>query len=227
MTEKTKKKDFVEIEFIARNLSNNEIFDTNIKAEAEKINLKLKDKPLIVCIGESMVVKGLDEELEGKEVGKSYTIKIAPEKAFGARNKELVKLIPLKVFTEQKIYPQPGMILALDNALVRIASVSGGRVLTDFNNPLAGKDIEYIFTIKRIVQDNKEKASALISAFTGFELPFDIDEAKKKIIFKDLRLMPILNTFKDKFKEILGVDTEIFEEKKKEENQKKKEENKQ
>ena len=35
---KVVKNDFVEIEFLGKNLSNNEVFDTNIAEEAKKIN---------------------------------------------------------------------------------------------------------------------------------------------------------------------------------------------
>ena len=51
--QKTKKKEFVEIEFIAR--QEGKIFDTNIKTEAKKLNAQAETKPLIVCIGRDMV----------------------------------------------------------------------------------------------------------------------------------------------------------------------------
>ena len=123
-TKKIKKRDFIEIEFTAKNLSNNEVFDTNIIEEAKKLNMNVKDiKPLILCVGEGFVVKGFDEALEGKETDKEYTIKLQPEKAFGKRDKNLIRLIPLKMFLEQKIMPQAGMTLALDNNLVKVVSV--------------------------------------------------------------------------------------------------------
>jgi len=224
MAEKTKKGDFIEIEYTGIDLLTNTIFDTNIKEEAKKINPKMSTKPLVVCIGEGMVVEGLDEALEDKELGKEYNIRLEPEKAFGKRYKELIKLIPMRVFTEQKVYPEKGMTLVLDNSLAKVVSVSGGRVLVDFNNPLAGKDIEYKFMIKRIVYDDKERINALQKFFFGQEFAFDLieKEGKKKIIFKDLKLVPILNAFKDKFKNILGFDVEVFEGKK----QEKKQENK-
>jgi len=206
----TKKNDFVSIDFIGKNLQSNEIFDTNITEEAKKIKLELSGKPLIACIGHGMVVKGFDEALEGKEVGKKYLIKITPEKAFGPRHSNLVKLIPLKIFIEQKVYPQPGMTLALDNNLVKVVSVSGGRVMVDFNNPLAGKDIEYEFTITKIIDDSKEKVNAIQRFFFGQEFEFDVDETNKKIIFKDIKLTPVLNAFKDKFNELVGMDVEIL-----------------
>jgi FKBP-type peptidyl-prolyl cis-trans isomerase 2 len=210
-----KKNDFIELEFLARNSLTNEVFDSNILEEAKKLNYNIKDvKPLVICVGQKMVVSGFDESLEGKETGKKYNIKLTPDKAFGPRRKDLVRLIPMKVFVEQKIYPQPGMTLALDNNLVKVISVSGGRVLVDFNNPLAGKDIEYEFTVKKIIPDNsdglKEKISALQKFLFNQEFPVDIDEANKKIIFKDTRLMQLLDVFKTQFKEMLGFDVEIL-----------------
>jgi len=222
MAEKTKKYDFIELEFIGKNLNDNEVFDTNIKEEAKKINPNVKDvKPLVVCIGADMVVKGLDEAILDKEVEKKYIIKLAPEKAFGKRDGKLIKLVPKRFFIEQKINPLPGMTLALDNSLVKVVSSSGGRVMIDFNNPLAGKDVEYDFIIKKIISDNKEKVNSLQRFLFGREFEFEIDESKKKIIFSELQLMPILNAFKEKFKELLGFDVEILAKKKKEETEEK------
>lgn len=218
MAETTKKKDFVEIEFLGRNLLTNEVFDTNVLEEAKKLNPNVEgSKLLVACVGEGMVVKGFDESLEGKEINKKYTIKLSPEQAYGKRHSNLVRMIPMKFFLSQKIMPEPGMTLAMDNNLVKIISVSGGRVMVDFNNPLAGKEIEYEFTIKKIIHDTREKASALLRFFLGQEFEFDVNEKDKKLIFKDAKLMPVLNVLKDKFKDMMGFDVEIFEEKKKEE----------
>jgi FKBP-type peptidyl-prolyl cis-trans isomerase 2 len=216
------KKDFIELEFIGKNLNSNEIFDTNIFEEAKKLNPKVESiKPLFICVGYGMVVKGLDDFLDGKEIGKKYTLKLTPEKAFGKRDSKLIRLIPLKMFLAQKVYPEPGMTLALDNNLVKIISVSGGRVMVDFNNPLAGKDIEYDFTIKKKVDEIKIKAAAVQSFLFGQIFEFEADEKSKKLIFKDTKLTPILDVFKDKFKEILDYDLEIFVKKEKEEKKEK------
>ncbi len=206
--ETAKKGDFVEIEFTAR--AEGEIFDTTIREEAKKLNPKAEPKPLIICIGEDMVVKGFDKALEAKEIGKKYSIKLNPEEAFGKRFANLVKLIPKKVFTAQNMNPVAGMTVALDSAIARIINVSGGRVLVDFNNPLAGKEIEYEFIVKRKIADTKEKVNALQGFFFKHEFPFELDEARKKIVFSEIQLTSILNMFKDKFRELTGFDVEIF-----------------
>ncbi len=201
-----RKNDFVEIEFTGS--ADGKIFDTNIKKEAEKINLKIEEVPLIVCIGQGMLVKGFDNALEGKELDKEYKIKLSPEEAFGARNKELIKIIPLKVFREKNIAPAAGLVLNFDGFLARIITVSGGRVITDFNNPLAGKETEYTFKIKRKITDEKEKINALQDFF--FKKRFEFEIKDKKVVFRDKNIKPLIEMFKDKFKEILnlGVETE-------------------
>ena len=180
---------------------------------------------MIICIGQEMLIPGFDKALEEKELNKSYTIELEPKDAFQERKKELIKLIPLKVFTEKNINPQPGMTLALDTTLVRIASVSGGRVLADFNNPLAGKTIIYEFTIKRKVQDAKEKITAIIDFFLkGQKLEFEIKD--KKVIFKAQKFyQPLIDELNKRFKDILGMEM-VLEVKKEEKKDKEKNENK-
>ncbi len=222
--ELTKKNDFIGLYFSGKNLSNNEIFDTNIKEIAEKNNLNLNPEalnPLVICIGQAMVISGLDKELENKEINKTYNLKLSPEQGFGKRYPELIKLIPLKVFTEKNIRPEQGMTLALDNHLVRVLSVSGGRVTIDFNNPLAGKDIEYEFTIKNILENKeetlKQRINALQRFYLGKEFDFEIKKEKDKtfIVFNEKKLDLILNSIKPKFKEILDIEIQTDSEKEK------------
>jgi len=87
-----------------------------------------------------MFLKGVDDFLIGKEIGK-YIIELSPEKAFGNRESKLVQMIPMKIFHQHKINPVPGTLFNFDNKVAKILTVSGGRVMVDFNNPLAGKDI--------------------------------------------------------------------------------------
>jgi len=218
MTEKIKDKDFLEIEYLGK--TDGEVFDTNIEAEAKKINPEAKVQPLRVAAGQGMLVPGFDKELAGKEVGKKYTIKIAPEEAYGKRNPQLLKMIPKKVFIDHKMNPVAGMTLTMDNAVAKIISVSGGRVMTDFNHPLAGKDLEFTFTIKKLITDIKEKINTIQAAFLGKEFEFDVDEKAKKIIFKEVALMHILNSLRPKFQDLIGMDVEIFSKPEKKEKEK-------
>ena len=213
--ETVQKNDFIEIDFTGK-AKDGDVFDTTNKQEAEKAGLQIKDpKPLIICVGQEMVIPGLDKAFEGKELNKQYSVEIEPKDAFKERKRDLVKLLPKKAFIDNKINPMPGMTLALDSTLVKIVSVSGGRVLVDFNNPLAGKTIIYEFTIKKILSDDKEKVNTIIDFFLkGQKLDFEIKD--KKVIFKAQSFYkPLIEELNKRFKDILGLEM-VLEEKKEE-----------
>lgn len=210
-----KKNDFVEVEFTGNITGTDEIFDTNIKADAEKAGLNIKDiRPFVLAVGHQMLPKGLDAGLEGKEEGKSYTIELKPEDAFGKRDPQLVRMISTKLFHEQKIDPKKGMQLSLDGQLVKILSSDRGRTLVDFNNPLAGKNVTYKYKINKSITDEKEKIDALQDFL--FRRKFDFDKKDKTVTFKITKeLEPFVKMFAPKFEEILGlkIESKVVEEK--------------
>ena len=177
------------------------------REEAEKMGLDADVRPIIISVGNQMLLKGFDEALEGKEIGKKYTVNLSPEKAFGKRNPSMIKIIPIKAFREKEINPVPGMTLHLDQYIVKILSVSGGRVIVDFNNPLAGKEISYEFTAGKKIEDDKEKINALQDFF--FRKRFDFEIKDKKVIFKDETIKPFVEIFRQKFKDITGFEFEV------------------
>ncbi|RMD45731.1 peptidylprolyl isomerase [Candidatus Pacearchaeota archaeon] len=206
------KGNFIEIEFTGKISETGKVFDTTNKKVAQESGIDTKDiKPFLLCVGHKMLPPGLDSDLKGKEVGKEYEVELNPEAAFGRRNPTLVQTVPLKFFQSQNINPQRGMQLSIDGKLARVLSSSGGRVLVDFNHPLAGKKVTYTYKILRMITDEKEKVNALQDFF--FKQRFDFDIKEKNIIFKgDRNVEPIILLFKNKFKEILGFEIS-FEEK--------------
>jgi FKBP-type peptidyl-prolyl cis-trans isomerase 2 len=200
---KIKKNDFIEIEFTG--LANEEIFDTTNKKDAEKMGIEAKNiKPLTISVGNQMILEGLDEDLEGKETGKEYSIHILPEKAFGKRDPAMIKTYGLSHFTKQNINPYPGMALQLDNTIAKVLSVSGGRVTMDFNNPIAGKEVDYKYKINKIITENKEKINALQDFF--FKQRFEFQLKDKKVIFKDDKIKQFIDMIGPKFSEITGLE---------------------
>ncbi len=210
-----KKNDFIEIKFTGKTKDRN-IFDTNIKEDIKKSNLeKASDKPFIFCIGQNMFLKSVDDFLIGKpEKPDTYQISLDAENAFGKRQQNLVQKMPMNVFRQHQINPVPGVMFNFDGRIGKVLTASGGRVIVDFNNPLAGKDVEYKIKVNRKVTDINEKINALTDFFLRKNLKFQIKD--KKIIFEaDEQTKPLLEMFKDKFKEMLDYDIEIKSEKQK------------
>jgi FKBP-type peptidyl-prolyl cis-trans isomerase 2 len=202
------KKDFIEIEFTGK-VKDGEVFDSNIKEDLGKLNPNAKPKPFIFCIGEGMFLKGVDEFLVGKEIGK-YNIELAPENAFGQRAPSLVQMVPMKLFQSQNVRPYPGAVFNFDGRIAKILSVSGGRVTADFNHPLAGKNIIYEVNVVRKIENIDEKVKSFIEFIFRREMKFSV-EGKKLIIEAEKELVKFVEMFKEKFKEIFDLDLEVKE----------------
>jgi FKBP-type peptidyl-prolyl cis-trans isomerase SlyD len=202
------KNDFIEIEFSGR-IKDGEVFDSNIPEELKKLNSTQTARPFTFCLGQDMFLKGVEDFLIGKEIG-NYEIELKPESAFGLRNPSFIQMIPLKVFIEHKINPMPGAVLTFDNKLGKVLTVSGGRIMVDFNNPLAGKEVVYKVNVLRKVEDINEKIKALNEFLFRRDFKFEIQD-KKLILQVDKGFKGFVELFKDKFKDMLGFEMEARE----------------
>lgn len=210
------KKDFVEFEFTGKIKDTGELFDSNVAEELKKLNPQAAAKPYIIPLGEGLFMPSVEDFLIGKpETTSSYTVDLTPEKAFGVRNSQFVQIIPLKVFHQQKVNPSPGSVFNFDGRLGKVLSVNGGRVITDFNHPLAGKDVTYNIRVIRKVEDINEKAKSLIEFFLQKDLPFKIEGKTLKIETEE-QVGKFLELFKDKFKDLLDLDLAVSTPKKEE-----------
>jgi FKBP-type peptidyl-prolyl cis-trans isomerase 2 len=207
-----KKNDFIELEYTGRLKEGNVVFDTTDEKTAkehELYNENMSYGHVVVCLGQEQILKGLEEELEGKETGKEYTIELAPEKAFGKKNAKLIRMIPYRVFKKQGIEPQPGLQVNVDGMLGLVKTATGGRCLVDFNNPLSGREVVYTVKVNRIVTDDSEKIISFLKLSLGLkEADVALAEGKaevklKKEIPKEIqdqikeKLLPLVPKVKD------------------------------
>jgi len=159
------KGDFLLIDYVARVSETGEVFDTTIEEIAKEEGIYKEGalyEPMLVVAGEGWVLKALDESLLNLELGKKEKIEIPPEKGFGERDPDKIRLYPLRKLRAQGITPQVGMRLQVDGRLATVRTIGSGRVLLDFNPPLAGKTLIYEVTVQKKLQTLKEKIEALI-----------------------------------------------------------------
>jgi len=118
-----------------------------LKDEAgEVIETSVGSEPLWYLQGIGNIVPGLERALEGKDVGETVDVKLAPADAYGERDEKEVRKIPLRKFKAPRIqvggrYPMQG-----DDGMrvVTVQSVTGDYALVDGNHPLAGKTLHFI-----------------------------------------------------------------------------------
>lgn len=159
------KSDFIVIDYVGKVKETGEVFDTTFEETAKKEHLYKEGdiyESKLVVIGEGWVMKALDENLATMEVGKPTVVEIASDKAFGARDPEKIKRVPLKQLLAREITPTLGARIEYGGKMATVRAIGAGRVLLDFNPPLAGKTLIYEVTVKKKLETTEEKIAALI-----------------------------------------------------------------
>jgi len=159
------KSDLVLIDYVAKVKETGEVFDTTVEDVAKKERLYKEGEiyePKLVAVGEGWVLKALDESLLNLELNKTTPVEIPPEKAFGSRDPEKVRLVPLRRLIAKGITPQLGMRFEFEGKLAVVRTMGAGRVQLDFNPPLAGKTLVYEVTVQKKLETKEEKINALI-----------------------------------------------------------------
>jgi peptidylprolyl isomerase len=160
------KGDFILINYTAKVKETNEVFDTTLEEVAKKERLHKEGEvyePKLVVIGEGWVLKALDESLTTMALNKAQSVEIPPDKAFGPRDPEKIKRVPLKQLLAKDVHnPAIGMRIDYNGKMAIIRSIGAGRVLLDFNPPLAGRTLVYDVTVDKKLGVNEEKVAAII-----------------------------------------------------------------
>ena len=210
---------FVEVEYTGM-LEDGTVFDTTnekLAKEHEAFQEGASYGPVIICIGEGHVLKGLETKLEGKETGKEYKFTLAPEEAFGKKDAKLIRLIATNKFTKEKIMPQVGLEVSVDGMMGVIKTVTGGRVMVDMNHPLSGRVVVYSIKPIRIVTDAKEKVESVLKMRIGVK-DAEVTASDESCTIKTKQKIPkeITEIVAEEIKRTAGIKNVTFEEEKKE-----------
>ena len=159
------KSDFILVDYTSKVKETGEVFDTTSEEIAKEKKLYKEGEiyePKLVVVGEGWVLKALDEALLTFKLKKKESVEIPPENAFGNRDPEKVKLVPIRRLAARGINPRLGAQIEYDKRLATVRTMGSGRVTLDFNPPLAGKTLVYDVTVKQKLKTAEEKISALI-----------------------------------------------------------------
>ncbi|MBT3720025.1 peptidylprolyl isomerase [archaeon] len=199
-----KKHDFIEVEYTGY-LEDGTVFDTTSEDIAIKNGLKnenTKFGPAIICLGENHVLPGIEKQIIGKKPG-SFKIELNAEDAFGKKNPKMLKLMPMKLFKKEQVHPVPGLEVNIDNMYGIVRSVSGGRVIVDFNHPLSGRNVKYDFKV------NKEITDLLIKSKSVFKNELNVPDMKLEMSGKTLLIdeekfpVDVLGRIETRIKELI------------------------
>ncbi|MEM0316882.1 MAG: FKBP-type peptidyl-prolyl cis-trans isomerase [Candidatus Nezhaarchaeales archaeon] len=159
------KGDFVLVDYVMRVKDTNEVIDLTIEEVAKKEKVYREDgvyEPALIILGEGWILKGVEEELYKMDVGESRVIEVPPDKGFGERDPNKVKVVNARELTRRGITPRVGARVELDDGVAIVRRAEGGRVVLDYNHPLAGRTITCEIKVVKKIEDVREKIRELV-----------------------------------------------------------------
>jgi len=211
------KGDFIKLSYTAK-LEDGTVVDTTNEETAREYgiyNEGTKYGDIYVIVGERHVVEGLDDDLEGKEVGYKGEVLVPPEKAFGSYDPDKKEVLSLSKFREK---PRIGQRVRIGNRVGLVERIIGRRAIVDFNHPLAGKSILFEYEIKERIEKPEDKIKAIFLIHSGLEVLNVKVEDNKAVIevpnrayFNQVFILSRFRIVDDIFKHLKLDEVRIFE----------------
>lgn len=162
------KGDFVKIDYSLWRVADEKLVRTTDKKLAQEKDIFAEGsryEPQLIVIEKDSALKALWDAVKGMDVGQSKRIELEPKDAFGERNADLVRVMPVAEFRKKDIAPEPGMQIDIDGVIATVKSVNSGRVMIDANNPLAGEKIRYDIRVVEKVTKEEEKIRSIALSY--------------------------------------------------------------
>ena len=109
--------------------------------------------PLEFVLGKGMLIPGFEAAVEGREVGETVTVTIAPEDAYGLRVEEAVQKVPREAFAQ---IPDLAVGMQLHGESpqgpmsVVVKEITDDGVVVDANHPLAGETLHFAVKVESV-----------------------------------------------------------------------------
>jgi len=160
-----KDNDIIKLEYDAWIVNEDRLFDTTNEKLAKENDIydeKMNYGYIITIIGKNRLIPGLEEDLKKAEIGKKREVTIEPANAYGEREPNKMKIHSFRELQRQKIEPQIGAEVIINNQKGIIKTITPGRVIIDYNHPLAGKALKYKYKVQEKIDSDEDKLKAII-----------------------------------------------------------------
>ncbi len=173
-----KKGDFIIIEYTGYD-ENGNIFDSTSGEIAKQVHGK--EGSLLIFFGVDSMVQGMENAITSMKNGEEIEFSLSPDKAFGVKDKNKINVLPLSEFDKNEFKLYSGLIVQMETKFGvlngKVKTVNNGRVLIDFNHPLAGQNVKYKLKLVEVLDDVNGKINGLMAKL-GVEGTFDVNGVK-------------------------------------------------
>ena len=138
--------------------------------------------PMVCIVGTGNLIAGFETALKDAKVGKEVEVEIAPADAYGEKDASLVETISIDKLRRAVQDPSSlylGAPVNINGRQGYLSYLAAGRARIDYNHPMAGKTLKYVFTVIKEVKGKEDKVLGLLesnSGHSGFEVSFKGDD---------------------------------------------------
>lgn len=112
----------------------------------EVVETSRDGEPSLYLHGHGTVMPSIENALDGRQVGDSFTISLTAAESFGEKRPDSIQRVAAKYFAHAgKLTPGQVVRLNTDNGPITVTVVKVGKfsVDVDTNHPLAGQDVSF------------------------------------------------------------------------------------
>ena len=135
--------------------------------------------PMVCVVGSGGLIPGFEAALQDAKVGKQVEIEIPPEEGYGEKDPTMTEVISIDKLKRSVQDPQSlyiGAPITIGGRQGYLTYLAAGRAKIDYNHPMAGKTLKYIFTVVKELKGDDDKVLGLLESNTGhsgFEVSFE------------------------------------------------------
>ncbi len=162
------KGDYILFDYTVIVKDDNKVVETTNETTAKEAGVYRPEEvyePRLIILGETKLWEPLEAALLNADEGKDIEVEIPPEKAYGQRDPNKIRVISIREFHRHGIVPHVDDVVEIEGNRARVISISGGRVTLDFNHPLAGKTLIVRGRIVKKLVTNEEKIAYIIKQY--------------------------------------------------------------
>ena len=138
--------------------------------------------PMVCVVGNGNLIPGFEAALKEAKVGTEVTVEIEPAEAYGEKDASMVETISIDKLRRAVQDPNSlylGAPVNINGRQGYLSYLAAGRARIDYNHPMAGKTLKYVFTVVKEVKGKEDKVLGLLesnSGHSGFEVSFKGDD---------------------------------------------------
>lgn len=138
--------------------------------------------PMVCVVGNGNLIPGFETALKEAKVGTEVTVEIEPAEAYGEKDASMIETISIDKLRRAVQDPNSlylGAPVNINGRQGYLSYLAAGRARIDYNHPMAGKTLKYVFTVVKEVKGKEDKVLGLLesnSGHSGFEVSFKGDD---------------------------------------------------